>query len=81
MRHQLPVTGVLHILAAACLILVRLDDRVCGDILRRKDADEAALSILVSLGEQGVQGCLVHHAKGGVFAVRFPPGDDAIGYP
>lgn len=38
-----------------------------GDVIRRQDADEAALGVLVGFGKEGVQGGLVHHAEGGLF--------------
>ncbi|MFB7196233.1 hypothetical protein [Streptomyces sp. NPDC056240] len=72
---------MLHVLATARLIFVGLDHRLGGDVIHREDADETPLSILVGLGEQGVQSRLVHHAQSGLFAPSLPPRDDAIGHP
>ncbi|WP_405638497.1 hypothetical protein OHB53_25005 [Streptomyces sp. NBC_00056] len=81
MCHELPVTRMLHVLPAIRLVSVGLNDHLSGDIVRREDADEAPLRVLVGLGKQGVQGRLVHHAQGGLLSVALPSGDDAVGYP
>jgi hypothetical protein len=52
--HELPVSGMLHVVTAARVIGVRLDDGMGRDVVHRQDSDEATLGIPICLGKQGV---------------------------
>jgi hypothetical protein len=52
--HELPVSGMLHVVATARVVGVRLDDGVGRDVVHRQDSDKATLRILICLGKQGV---------------------------